>query len=256
MNHPISKLIFLICFSNPSTSLCRSGRGSESDLHQQPGKPAVMEKPALIKPLTIPTHPATDKAENSSSDPSGRRPNQILRIQSESDLLARQQQQLTEHRAAGKLGRSFDSEEEEEEEELKISLRVEGFQPTTANSSEVNNSNRSESKENLNPQRDQVSAAAAAVRKSVNKKFRPRNETNEKFLDMEPLPEPPPTPPPGSGGSSQHGRLSGSSSPIPIPRGRRSLLSVECDGVFFYYDRFSYLFLELGIFVNFLSPGR
>ena len=193
-----------------------------------------MEKPALIKPLTIPTHPATDKAENSSSDPSGRRPNQILRIQSESDLLARQQQQLTEHRAAGKLGRSFDSEEEEEEEEeLKISLRVEGFQPTTANSSEVNNSNRSESKENLNPQRDQVSAAAAAVRKSVNKKFRPRNETNEKFLDMEPLPEPPPTPPPGSGGSSQHGRLSGSSSPIPIPRGRRSLLSVECDGVFF-----------------------
>ena len=28
-----------------------------------------------------------------------------------------------------------------------------------------------------------------------NSKFKPRKETNEKFLDMEPLPEPPPTPP-------------------------------------------------------------
>ena len=44
----------------------------------------------------------------------------------------------------------------------------------------------SEGKENLAPQESS---------QKPNNKFKPRKETNEKFLDMEPLPEPPPTPP-------------------------------------------------------------
>ena len=44
----------------------------------------------------------------------------------------------------------------------------------------------SEGKENLAPQESSH---------KPNNKFKPRKETNEKFLDMEPLPEPPPTPP-------------------------------------------------------------
>jgi hypothetical protein len=192
-----------------------------------------MEKPALIKPLTTTTttHPA-DKTEHS-SDPSGRRPNQILRIQSESDLLARQQHQSE----LWAKQRDLNSEEEstEGEEELKISLRVEGYQPTQAlplkSSSDVNG-RRSESKENLNPKEQTRKSSGSSSSSGGGKKFRPRNETNEKFLDMEPLPEPPPTPPPpeSAGGGASPPPPPRPTSPIPIPTGSGSsrLIGTYC----------------------------
>ena len=231
-------MIILTLKIQTSRFLLDRSRASESDLHLV--KPSVMEKPAL-GPLiklgpTAAAHPVTDK-ESSTSDPSGRRPNQILRIQSveESESGSRQQQRA----------RGFNSEEEEEEEEeLKISLRVEGFQPpASTGSSSI--SRRSESKENLNPrqedhqqqqqqkQHQQHSDHNIQPTGKKAKKFRARNETNEKFLDMEPLPEPPPTPPSrsgdvsngggGGGGGSSTGSQTRSSSPIPIPRGKRSV---------------------------------
>jgi hypothetical protein len=226
-------MIILTLKIQTSRFLLDRSRASESDLHLV--KPSVMEKPAL-GPLikqgpTTAAHPVTDK-ESSTSDPSGRRPNQILRIQSveESESGSRQQQRA----------RGFNSEEEEEEEEeLKISLRVEGFQPPAS----TGISRRSESKENLNPRQEdhqqQQQQKQHQQHSDLNiqptgkkaKKFRARNETNEKFLDMEPLPEPPPTPPSrsgdvsngGGGGGSSTGSQTRSSSPIPIPRGRRSV---------------------------------
>jgi hypothetical protein len=227
-------MIILTLKIQTSRFLLDRSRASESDLHLV--KPSVMEKPALgplikLGPTTA-AHPVTDK-ESSTSDPSGRRPNQILRIQSvdESESGSRQQR-----------ARGFNSEDEEEEEELKISLRVEGFQPPASTSI----SRRSESKENLNPrqedhqhqqqqqqqQKQQHSDPSIQPTGKKAKKFRARNETNEKFLDMEPLPEPPPTPPSrsgdvsnggGGGGGGSTGSQTRSSSPIPIPRGRRSV---------------------------------
>jgi hypothetical protein len=235
-----------------SRFLLDRSRASESDLHLV--KPSVMEKPSLgplikLGPTTA-AHPVTDKESSgsSTSDPSGRRPNQILRIQSveESESGSRQQQRT----------RGFNSEDEEEEEELKISLRVEGFQPPAS----TGISRRSESKENLNPrqedhqhqqqqqQKQQHSDPSIQPTGKKAKKFRARNETNEKFLDMEPLPEPPPTPPSrsgdvsnggggGGGGGGSTGSQTRSSSPIPIPRGKRSV-GKRAKTFLLYFDRF------------------
>lgn len=187
----------------------RSGYGSEADLLHQPAKPSLTEKPALGSVIKLPTaHPAADKEGNSSSsDTSGRRPNQILRLQSEESESFSSRQQLQQvpveqQCTVGKQAhQAFESAEEddEEEEELKISLRVEGCKPAAT----IAHSRRSESKENLNPRQEnqQDDQQQQLARKS--RKFKPRNETNEKFLDMEPLPEPPPTPPLVVGGSEK-----------------------------------------------------
>jgi hypothetical protein len=212
---------------------CRSGgRVSESDLHH-PAKPSVLEKPVLgplikLAPAPAAAHPAADK-DNSSSDPSGRKENHILRTtqsgETSVDRVGGRLQQSADLRIdGGGKQAAYDLQSEEDEEELKISLRVEGFQPPAIGPHPTGggHNRRSESKENLNPRdpedqergdNDQQSGRKAA------RKFRPRNETNEKFLDMEPLPEPPPTPPPGGRGRADS-QMTRSTSPIPIPRGR------------------------------------
>ena len=169
-------------------------------------KPAIREKPSLVNHNRSAAN-LIDKKTNANPV--------ISRHRSESDLLKIEPWTQTESNLNLMVDNIQPSnllptpgETKVEQSDMRISLKVDA--KLDKRRSTENLIKKAESKENLS------STKATPVLSSSDKKTNSRKVTNEKFLDMDELPEPPPTPPTPPDFLKSMEELSGTSKPLII----------------------------------------
>jgi hypothetical protein len=136
-----------------------------------PIKPLIKEKPSLMNHKSAAN--ILDKRHS---------PAQISRVRSESDLILKVESELGNKLIDAKAPTIHN------QKDMKISLKVEAHLDKRKSLEDV--LKKLESKENIVPAPNTNNQVNVEVKKAKNRKV-----TNEKFLEMETLPEPPPTPP-------------------------------------------------------------
>lgn len=143
-----------------------------------PSKPLIKEKPSLMNHKSAAN--ILDKRHS---------PAQISRVRSESDLILKVESELGNKLIDAKAPTIHN------QKDMKISLKVEAHLDKRKSLEDV--LKKLESKENIVPAPNTNNQVNVEVKKAKNRKV-----TNEKFLEMETLPEPPPTPPESKKSSS------------------------------------------------------